>query len=176
MANLVLDGGGRPAPQYLNEKGTEFEYSKGKDGSIFVSLNNIDPIEATSATSKMVLPVQMIDKTGKAIDLSSLTKSKEVRKIITSGLKNGKVESAEVVVNNSNKVSVYVVSTSINSISDISILGLLDDTYCTIDKCENINPIDNTIAYTINNIPPIKIKVAVTSTENIDYTVYMVVA
>ena len=41
MPNLVLDSGGKPAPQYLTTDGRAFEYSTGKDGAINVNIVSV---------------------------------------------------------------------------------------------------------------------------------------
>lgn len=38
MANLVLDGSGKPAPQYLKSDGTAYEYQQGQNGAMFVAI------------------------------------------------------------------------------------------------------------------------------------------
>lgn len=72
MPNLLTDSQGKPAPQYLAVNGSTFEFSKGREGAMFVEATNVESKLSSENTALQVHPVQLINKDGTVCELSKV--------------------------------------------------------------------------------------------------------
>lgn len=78
MADLLLDDGGKPIPQYKNTAGTAFEAVRGAAGAMDVNVKNTSlatTLEELPAGTNMIGKVQLVDAASVAYKISDTIKA-----------------------------------------------------------------------------------------------------
>lgn len=183
MANLVTDSAGRPAPQYLSEDGTRYEYQQGKNGAMNVNIKGLDAKLATSSTVDKVLPTQIVDAAGNIVTDFVYAPSKKSEVIFALSSRNGEITSNTITTQLSSDVSILIYKSAGSApISNVTIEGYFDTVWLPLAARTESNTEEGSVdiitlgVHAAGNpiVLPGQIRVKVSTSADTTYAVYIV--